>query len=79
MLPQNIIYSIPNQPFLVPGSGKAGYLAIFDGHGGDWTSSWLARSLHRRLLRANQILGNLQGLSLWMLWVVPSGKHTKSY
>lgn len=34
--------------------GQAGYLAIFDGHGGDWTSSWLARSLHRRLLRANQ-------------------------
>lgn len=29
--------------------GKAGYVGIFDGHGGDWTASWLARSLHRRL------------------------------
>lgn len=42
-------------------TGEAGYLAIFDGHAGDWTASWLARSLHRRLQISNQILGNRQG------------------
>ncbi|CAJ1387519.1 unnamed protein product [Effrenium voratum] len=34
--------------------GKAGYFAIFDGHAGTWTATWLARSLHHRLqLRRN--------------------------
>ncbi|OLQ09826.1 Protein phosphatase 2C-like 1 [Symbiodinium microadriaticum] len=29
--------------------GQAGYLGLFDGHGGEWTAGWLARALHRRL------------------------------
>ena len=29
--------------------GLAGYVGIFDGHGGHWTARWLERSMHRRL------------------------------
>lgn len=36
--------------------GQAGYLAIFDGHGGHWTANWLKRSMHQRLLWQKQRL-----------------------